>query len=211
LSNVEGTPLTPRWVWRGALGGLALAAALVGTGALVLARGAADLPVIGPLQLDVGFDATSGTAWLRDAGEQRLWDARALPVVSALTVEATAALEAGPPGASYGFWLWHCDGTRQKVFALDGEGYVAWFAPDEMPPWTWFVHARPAPVTNRLRLHLDAGRLTLYVNGEIVTQDESAGQVAPVCAVGLYAAAEDAGGARVRFDRLRVWYAPNSD
>jgi hypothetical protein len=170
-------------------------------GALLLLQGAADPPVAGPLQLDDPAALITLTA-----DTHTMQDAHALPAVSALTVELTAALEAGPFDAAYGVWLWNCDGVRQHIFALDAAGYTAWFAPDERPSWAWFLHARPAPASNRLRLHLDGERLALYVNGELLHQYEPTSGIGPVCAMGIYAATGHDDSAAVRIERLRAWY-----
>lgn len=195
-------------MWRGGLGGLALLAALVVTGALLLALGVADPPAAGPLQLDMTFDAPRGVVTLAGARTQRFTEARALPVVSRLTLEVAARLPGGPGDAAYGLWLWRCDGIRQRVYAVTGDRYVAQFAPDAdaPPPWTWFPHARRAPAANRLRVQVGAEQIILYVNDEVALVDADTASIVPVCAWGLYAAA-DAGEVRVEFEQIRVWYS----
>lgn len=201
--------MVPVWVWRGALAGLALLIVMIAAGALLLAMGAADPPVSGPLQLDLVLDGDEGTVWLPEPYTHQLEAARPLPAVSRFTVEVVARLAGGPASAAYGLWLWNCDGIRQQVFALTGDRYAAWFAPGDSPPWAWFPHVQAAPLSNRLRLWADSEQITLYANSEIVRV--VAPRIAPVCAWGLYASAGETGGVRVEFERVRAWYPPNSD
>ena len=184
--------LVPRWIWHVALVGLALMTTALGSGALVLTMGAADPPVAGPLILD----EESRAIWLPEAWKCVFAPGYTLAPTTALTVEVTAALD-GPADAAYGLWLQECAPPRRAVFALDGEGYFALFEQpaDEPPPWRWFLHARPRPAVNRLRLDLAESKLTLRVNDEIA---QVTGSVGPVCALGPYAATEESGGARAR-------------
>ncbi|MCZ7544681.1 MAG: hypothetical protein M5R40_14685 [Anaerolineae bacterium] len=95
--------------------------------------------------------------------------------------------------------------ARARDRALDGEGYfaVSPYPTDGHPlPWTWFLHAKPRPEANRLRADLRADSFTLRINDEIA---EAGAPVGPVCAWGLYAATEAAGGAQARFSRVRLW------
>jgi hypothetical protein len=197
--------LVSRWTWHGALVAFALVMAVLGGGALALALGAANPPVAGPLILD----EESWAIWLPEAWGRVLAPSHTLSPTSALTVEVTAALD-GPADAAYGLWLQECADSRRVVFALDGEGFFALFEypADEPPPWAWFLHAQPRPAVNRLRLHLSESKLTLRVNDEIA---QVTAPVGPVCAVGLYAATEELGGARVRFERVQLWSVPIPD
>lgn len=199
-------------MWRGALGAFALIVGAVAVGALALLSGAADPPVAGPLVLDRAVGEEVGAVSLPAGAQAFLRPYWLRP--AALTAEVTAALD-GSPGASFGLWLQPCDRSGRLVAALDGEGFVAvWEHPaDGAPPWTWFLHARPRPEVNRLRVDVEARTLTVRINDEIVGDDALA-RVAPpeggVCAVGLYAAAEAEGAASAREARTRFVRAQNA-
>lgn len=116
----------PRWLWPLTLAGVTLVALVIGIGAILLARGAADPPVAPRVAwTDSALAWTPGPA-LDPRAE--LWspapDAARLPAQDAFTLTVRARLSAdSDPGAAWGLWLAGPDGSR-VVYAISGDGYV---------------------------------------------------------------------------------------
>ncbi len=173
----EPSDRAPRWVSVLALGGSALVVVGVAIAALLLARGAADPPLAGPITWE-----DRALSWAQPAG----WSAAPADVsipanAFTLDVRARQPADAGPL-AAWGVWLAADDGSR-VIYALNAAGYITTRAcpPDPFPPitledcpalrpeWRWSPYPRvnPPGSANTITLHRESsGAIRLRLNGE---------------------------------------------
>lgn len=184
----RATSTPPRWVWWLALGGSGLVALVTALAALVLARGAADPPVAGPVRWsDEDLVWAGGPEVVLDAGRE-LW--AAAPPDGAITFHAftisvrAVVAAASDPAAAWGVWLEVDDGSRvvYAITSADGGSYVTTrrcpvgdslpdldACPAMRPDWRWSPYPRiEGPgAANTITLHREpSGAVRLRVNDE---------------------------------------------
>ncbi len=178
----------PRWLWRAALGGVALVIALVALAAVALGRGAADPPVAGPVTWSDRAFAWAGASRATLAPGAAHWWAAPEPLPlrggdAAFTLAVRARLDAAAdPLAAWGVWIAAADGTR-TVYAISAGGYwtIRTCSPGSMPQviedcpaahpdWRWrsFPRIDPPGTANTVTVHYTpaGGTARLRVNEE---------------------------------------------
>lgn len=207
----------PIWLWRAAVLGLIAALALIGAGVLLIAGGATDPPVAGPVVWeDVALTwaadalARGGEAWASAPAPLP-----APPAAFTLTVRARLPAEADPL-AAWGVWLAGADGSR-TVYALSAAGYLTTRrcpagqpVPDALagcpalrPEWDWSAYPRihPPGQANIIALHREAGgAIRLRINGERL----GAAPVEVAGTWGVWARAGDGESLRVVWERAEL-------
>lgn len=182
--KIPSSDALPGWLWWGTLAGVSLTVIGVAIGAILLARGAADPPVAGPIiWRDAVFGWADGPQSIVEAGEGRWFSAPELARApgGAFTLAVRARLSAGSDlGAAWGVWLAADDGAR-IVYAASGDGYVTTrrcpapspaditTCPAVRPEWRWMPYPRVAPPgePNTITLHREpSGAIRLRLNGE---------------------------------------------
>jgi hypothetical protein len=92
------------------------------------------------------------------------------------TMEVDATQVSGDDDNEYGLVFAHQNDDDYYEVAVSGDGHAGFFAKEE-EGWQSIVRFRPheaitqANATNHLRLEVQEGRLSFYVNGELVFQD----------------------------------------
>jgi hypothetical protein len=182
--KIPSSEPVPGWLWCGTLAGVMLVVMVVAVGAILLARGAADPPVAGPVVWQDANLAWAGGpqhtilagdgAWLAAPPPARLpGDAFTLAVRARLCAESD-------PGAAWGVWLAAGDGARM-VYAISGDGLVTTrrcpvpaprdinACPAARPEWRWMPYPRLAlpGASNTIALHREPyGAVRLRLNDE---------------------------------------------
>jgi hypothetical protein len=176
----------PHWLWRLALGVLALSVVGVSALALALANGWADPPRAGPLRwmddfkrgLDrwearapegVTAEASGGAlAFTFTAPDQWAYALTDSPG-PAFTLEIAGAQRAGDVGAAYGLVFGWEDETRFNWVVMNGNGYVevvgpaaTWFA------WQQWPHLLYGYEANRVRVDVVNHAVTARINDELL-------------------------------------------
>lgn len=173
----------PRWLWRAVLGGAGAVIAVTLAAALLIAGGATDPPLAGPVTwVDELLDWAMGTL---EPGRDAWMTAPVLLPASqqAFTLTVRARLPAAAdPLAAWGVWLERGDGSR-TVYAINAAGYLTTRrcpagrpTPDALedcpaphPEWEWsaYPRIRPPGQANTIALHRELdGAIRLRVNGE---------------------------------------------
>ncbi len=193
------TPHTaPQWVRAATRAGVLLVIVGVAGVALLVASGAFDPPVAGPVAWsDDALRWADGPRAALVPGVAQWWPARqTLPAGVPFTLDVRARFAAGAhPLAAWGVWVQDRDGAR-TLYAISAGGYwTIRTCPVQPPPavedcpapdpaWRWspFPRIHPPGETNTITLHCETrdcaagGALRLRVNGERLG--------APVVAVG---------------------------
>jgi hypothetical protein len=164
--------------------GVVVVVLLTAGGALLLALGAADPPLAGPLAWEETELAWAGGPSLRlDAGASAWYTAppsARLPV-GAFTLDVRARLSPeSDPGTAWGVWLERPDGAR-VIYALSGEQYTTTRVCPTAPPaaledcpalrpeWRWMPYPliHTPGTANRITLHREQpGAVRLRLNDE---------------------------------------------
>jgi hypothetical protein len=189
MKNDTVSPITdstlPRWLWRLTLIGIALVIIIIVSGAILLARGAANPPVAGPVVWEdpnaawtVTLEAGRGAWWLFMEPESRL-------PAGDFTAEVQARFSAdSDPSAAWGVWILSPDDST-VLYAISGEGYVTTrrcppnqnpetdieACPALRPEWRWMPYPRVLPPgqRNTITLHREpSGDIRFRLNGEIL-------------------------------------------
>lgn len=182
--KIPSSAPVPGWLWCGTLAVVVLVVAVVAVGAILLARGAADPPVAGPVVwADASLAWAEGPQLDMGAGDGRWFTAPPLARVpgQAFTLAVRARLAAGSDrGAAWGVWLATEDGARM-VYAISGDGYVTTrrcpvpaprdisACPAARPDWRWMPYPRVAApgAANTIALHRESsGAIRLRLNAE---------------------------------------------
>jgi hypothetical protein len=218
------TPV-PRWLWYFANGMLALVVAGIAGLALALSRGLADPPRAGPLWL---FDDFKGdvSQWTFIADGGATLQAREGALIAEFTAapeQSVVALADGPGGdfsleiagtpmansndMAYGLIFNWQDAAHYGAALVNGNGYVEAYRQNgdkrvEWFKWQQWPHAFGGD--NRVRVDVRAGRVTVRVNDEWLTEAawmETGGKIGVV--------ARGVGGpGGVVFSWVKVWAAP---
>jgi hypothetical protein len=217
MSTGPGEDEAPRWLWRVVLaaGGAVISATLGAT--LLIAGGATDPPVAGPV---AWADEALGWATEALAARGEAWASAPVPLPAppgAFTLTVRARLPAAAdPLAAWGVWLAEADGSR-AVYAISAAGYLTTrrcpagrpagaaleACPALRPEWEWsaYPRLRPPGETNAIALHREAdGAIRLRLNGERL----GAALVDVEGTWGLWARAEDGDSAGVLWERAEL-------
>lgn len=207
----------PHWVWRAVLAAAGAVIAVTLAAALLIAGGATDPPLAGPVVW--ADEALSWAVGVLAAGRDA-WAAAPAPLPAppagfTLTVRARLPADADPL-AAWGVWLAEPGGSR-VVYAINAAGYwtirrclpehVAAVALEDCPAlrseWRWLFHPRLRPPgdANTITLHREAdGAIRLRVNGERL----GATLVDVEGTWGVWARAGDGESLRVAWERAEV-------
>ncbi len=180
-------------MWRVTLWGAALVIGMTALGAIWIARGTTDSPIVWS---DAALRWASGPVITVAAGDQVWFTAppeATLPERTfTLEVRARVAADMGA-GAAWGVWIGMADGTR-VIYAISDEGYTTTrrcetltpqfplppsrrggvdvdTCPALRPEWRWFAYPRinPPGETNTITLYVEApGEIRLRLNREIM-------------------------------------------
>jgi hypothetical protein len=195
--------ISPRWLWNGALGLMALV--LAGGLALIVALALgwnnprpARPPDWQAPGLPLRLEATSDRAAVALLG----WSS------SDFTLEGQAVPLSGPEFNGYGLVYRAQDGAHYYVLAVGSDGYYAILrvAGDEEVPlvdWQQFPHVRRGRGANRLRLSCAGPTCRFYVNDEYATAVEDEAWLAGD--VGLWVRSFGDETVAVEFLDLHVW------
>lgn len=176
----------PRWLWIATFSGVTAVIAIIAATALLIASGATDHPVAGPVVWsDSTFAWAGGPQIAFDTESGQWWSAPftlSTPDAFTLTVRATFAADAGPL-AAWGIWL-AADGGSRALYAISAGGYWTIRAcPADPPPtaiedcpalhpaWRWspFPRIHASGTANTLTLHREPdGTIRLRVNHELL-------------------------------------------
>jgi hypothetical protein len=124
------------------------------------------------------------------------------------TLEVDATQVRGDDDNEYGLVFGHQNEDNYYEVAISGDGYAGFFAKEE-GTWQTIVRFRPheainqGNATNHLRLEVQAGRFTFYVNDELVFQDFDDRFGEGLTGVGCAPFREP--GLHCSFDNLSVW------
>ena len=163
----------PGWVWWSTRAGVGIVIAVTVIGAILLARGATDPPVAGPvIWADTELIWAGGPVIALAAGES-IWftapESAPLPP-GGFTLDVSAQITTdSDPGTAWGVWIETGDGER-VIYAISGEGYTttrncvphplaeSWTiedCPALRPEWRWMPYPRiNSPGTmNTITLH----------------------------------------------------------
>ncbi len=183
MNAKPGEDEAPRWVWRAALSGAGAVIAVTLLAALLIAGGATDPPVAGPV---VWVDEALGWATGTLAAGRDGWASAPVPLPAppeAFTLTVRARLPAAAdPLAAWGVWLAETDGSH-TVYAISAAGYLTTRrcpvhlpaeaaledCPALRPEWEWstYPRIRPPGQANTITLHREAnGAIRLRINGE---------------------------------------------
>ncbi len=173
----------PAWLWQASALGLIVVLMLIGAGVWLVAGGATDPPLAGPVVWeDEALDwATGALVGGRDAWAFAPAPLPAPPAAFTLTVRARLPVDANPL-AAWGVWLAAVDGSR-TVYAISAAGYLTTrHCPAEQPApdaledcpalrpegeWSAYPRIRAPGQANTVTLHREAnGAIRLRVNGE---------------------------------------------
>jgi len=178
--------LLPRPLWWAVWGGVAGVIAVIGLGALLIAAGATDPPVAGPVRWSDRVIAWAGGPVLTVAAREGAWYVapETVPHAPGDFTLAVAGLWAADtdPLAAWGVWLEEPDGAR-VVYAVSASGYTTTRrcfpggqpgyaiedCPALRPEWRWSPHPRirPPGEANTITLHREPdGAIRLRVNRE---------------------------------------------
>ncbi|MBI5961184.1 MAG: hypothetical protein HY866_20775 [Chloroflexi bacterium] len=177
--------ILPCWVWRLTLLGIALVIGITASGAILLARGAANPPVAGP---EIWEDPNGTWTITLAAGQGRWWlflEPESRLPGGDFTAEVRARLSVeSDPSAAWGVWILSPDDST-VIYAISGEGYVTTrrcppnekpesdieACPALRPEWRWMPYPRvllPGD-SNTITLHREpSGDIRFRLNGEIL-------------------------------------------
>ena len=191
------------WLWRGALGLVALV--LAGALALVVALalgwnnpGPTRSPDWQAPDLPLGIEAPSNSTTVSLLGHSG----------SDFTCEVGAIPLSGPDFNGYGLVYRAQDSTRYYAFAIGSDGYYAVLRvtsdeETELVNWQQFPHVRRGQQANRLRVACAGATCRFYVNDEYAATVEDDTWLAGD--VGLWVRGFEDGGVTVQFLDARVW------
>jgi hypothetical protein len=209
--------LVPAWLWRATALGLIAMVALIGAGVLLIAGGATDPPVAGPVVW-----ADEALRWAAEAlaAGRDGWASAPVPLPAPpadFTLAVRARLPAAAnPLAAWGVWLAGADGSR-TVYAISAAGYLTTRrCPAEQPipdaledcpalrpeqEWSAYPRIRPPGGANTVALHREPdGAIRLRVNGERL----GAAQVDLAGAWGVWARGAGGESPRVTWERAEL-------
>lgn len=217
MSARPGEDEAPRWLGRVVLAAAGAVITVTLGAALLIAGGATDPPLAGPV---VWADEAPGWAIEALAAGRDAWASAPVPLPAppeAFTLTVRARMPAAAdPLAAWGVWLAETDGSR-VVYALSAVGYLTtrrcpadWPAgaaledcPALRPEWEWSAYPRirlPGQA-NTIALHREAnGAIRLRLNGERL----GAAPVDVEGTWGVWARAETGESSRVAWERAEL-------